>query len=184
MDDFRLQIRGSQDDYAYNQGFGVLIFNNDFPEFTYDTIGFLEKNRDLLHFDSIQLLSSCKCKLPQIFAPNMCSQPEKPVAGSLNKSGGVDSQKLSAMSKFKELRQQDRTLLSHYCIKRRSLSLDIKWVNVFNSSWNGIMNFKERLVNKDHFIAIKLAISLRKAGIRKTGLWIPIVVICGLHILI
>ncbi|XP_024962786.1 uncharacterized protein LOC112502975 isoform X2 [Cynara cardunculus var. scolymus] len=146
MDDFRLQIRGSQDDYAYNQGFGVLIFNNDFPE------------------------------------------PEKPVAGSLNKSGGVDSQKLSAMSKFKELRQQDRTLLSHYCIKRRSLSLDIKWVNVFNSSWNGIMNFKERLVNKDHFIAIKLAISLssrsRKAGIRKTGLWIPIVVICGLHILI
>ncbi|KVH93627.1 hypothetical protein Ccrd_004320, partial [Cynara cardunculus var. scolymus] len=68
---------------------------------TYDTTGFLEKNRDLLHFDSIQLLSSCKCKLPQIFAPNMCSQPEKHVAGSLNKSGGVDSQKLSAMSKFK-----------------------------------------------------------------------------------
>ncbi|XP_024991696.1 myosin-1-like [Cynara cardunculus var. scolymus] len=70
-------------------------------EVTYDTTGFLEKNRDLLHLDSIQLLSSCKCKLPQIFASNMRSQPEKPVAGSLNKSGGVDSQKLSAMSKFK-----------------------------------------------------------------------------------
>ncbi|XP_024962788.1 uncharacterized protein LOC112502975 isoform X4 [Cynara cardunculus var. scolymus] len=70
MDDFRLQIRGSQDDYAYNQGFGVLIFNNDFPE------------------------------------------PEKPVAGSLNKSGGVDSQKLSAMSKFKLNRSSISSYLS------------------------------------------------------------------------
>ncbi|KAJ9553939.1 hypothetical protein OSB04_017984 [Centaurea solstitialis] len=70
-------------------------------EVTYDTTGFLEKNRDLLHLDSIQLLSSCKCELPQIFASNMCSQPEKHVAGSVNKSGGVDSQKSSAMSKFK-----------------------------------------------------------------------------------
>ncbi|KVH87949.1 hypothetical protein Ccrd_024703, partial [Cynara cardunculus var. scolymus] len=32
MNDFRLQICGSQDDCAYNQGFGVLIFNNDFSE--------------------------------------------------------------------------------------------------------------------------------------------------------
>ncbi|KAI3734237.1 hypothetical protein L6452_13702 [Arctium lappa] len=70
-------------------------------EVTYDTTGFLEKNRDLLHLDSIQLLSSCKCKLPQIFASNMRSQPEKPVVGSVTKSGGMDSQKLSAMSKFK-----------------------------------------------------------------------------------
>lgn len=71
------------------------------PQVTYDTSGFLEKNRDLLHLDSIQLLSSCTSKLPQIFASSMLSQSEKPAAGSLNKSGGVDSQKLSVMLKFK-----------------------------------------------------------------------------------
>nr|GEW22493.1 myosin-1 [Tanacetum cinerariifolium] len=70
-------------------------------EVTYDTTGFLEKNRDLLHLDSIQLLSSCTSKLPQIFASNMLSQSEKPVASSLNKSGGADIQKLSVMLKFK-----------------------------------------------------------------------------------
>ncbi|KVH99419.1 Myosin head, motor domain-containing protein, partial [Cynara cardunculus var. scolymus] len=79
MDDFRLQIHGSQDDCACNQGFGVLFFNNDFPEVPTWTLGYSFK----------------------IFASNMHSQPEKPVAGSLNKSGGVDSQKLSVMSKFK-----------------------------------------------------------------------------------
>nr|GME07653.1 myosin-1-like [Ipomoea batatas] len=68
---------------------------------TYDAFGFLEKNRDLLHLDSIQLLSSCKCHLPQIFASNMLTQSEKPVVGPLYKSGGADSQKLSVATKFK-----------------------------------------------------------------------------------
>lgn len=67
----------------------------------YDTTGFLEKNRDLLHLDSIQLLSSCTCHLPQIFASNMLTQSEKPVVGPLYKSGGADSQKLSVATKFK-----------------------------------------------------------------------------------
>ncbi|KAK9935768.1 hypothetical protein M0R45_022853 [Rubus argutus] len=70
-------------------------------EVTYNTTGFLEKNRDLLHLDSIQLLSSCSCHLPQIFASNMLNQSEKPLVGPLYKLGGVDSQKLSVATKFK-----------------------------------------------------------------------------------
>lgn len=70
-------------------------------EVTYDTAGFLEKNRDLLHFDSIQLLSSCQSHLPQVFASNLQAQCEKPVVGALYKSGGADSQKLSVATKFK-----------------------------------------------------------------------------------
>ncbi|KAL7149705.1 hypothetical protein ABFS83_05G058600 [Erythranthe nasuta] len=70
-------------------------------EVTYDTTGFLEKNRDLLHLDSIQLLSSCTCALPQAFASTMLTQSEKPVVGALYKSGGANSQKLSVTTKFK-----------------------------------------------------------------------------------
>ncbi|KAL0296485.1 UNVERIFIED_CONTAM: Myosin-1 [Sesamum radiatum] len=70
-------------------------------EVTYDTTGFLEKNRDLLHLDSIHLLSSCTCQLPQAFASSMLTQSEKPVVGALYKSGGADSQKLSVTTKFK-----------------------------------------------------------------------------------
>ncbi|KAI3816405.1 hypothetical protein L1987_16099 [Smallanthus sonchifolius] len=90
---------------------------------TYDTTGFLEKNRDLLHLVSIQLLSSCKCKLPRIFASNMLSLSEKPAVVSINKSGGADSQKLSVMLKFKgqlfQLMQRLGKTSSHFirCIK-------------------------------------------------------------------
>ncbi|XP_004297721.1 PREDICTED: myosin-1-like [Fragaria vesca subsp. vesca] len=72
-------------------------------EVTYDTTGFLEKNRDLLHLDSIELLSSCSCHLPQIFASSMLrsDRSEKPVVGPLHKLGGADSQKLSVATKFK-----------------------------------------------------------------------------------
>ncbi|KAK1419770.1 hypothetical protein QVD17_29087 [Tagetes erecta] len=89
----------------------------------YDTTGFLEKNRDLLHLVSIQLLSSCKCKLPQIFASNMLSMTGKPSVGSLNKLGGADSHKLSVMLKFKgqlfQLMQRLGNTTSHFirCIK-------------------------------------------------------------------
>ncbi|KAK9059944.1 hypothetical protein SSX86_020648 [Deinandra increscens subsp. villosa] len=90
---------------------------------TYDTTGFLEKNRDLLHLVSIQLLSSCKCKLPQIFASNMLSLFGKPAGGSIKKSGGADSQKFSVMLKFKgqlfQLMQRLGNTSSHFirCIK-------------------------------------------------------------------
>ncbi|KAG5008528.1 hypothetical protein JHK85_027070 [Glycine max] len=94
---------------------------------TYDTTGFLEKNRDLLHLDSIQLLSSCTCPLPQIFASHMLTQSDKPAVGPLHKSGGADSQKLSVATKFKgqlfRLMQQLESTTPHFirCIKPNNL---------------------------------------------------------------
>ncbi|KAK7280632.1 hypothetical protein RJT34_25697 [Clitoria ternatea] len=96
-------------------------------EVIYDTTGFLEKNRDLLHLDSIQLLSSSKCHLPQIFASHMLTQSEKPVVGPLHKSGGADSQKLSVATKFKgqlfQLMQRLESTTPHFirCIKPNNL---------------------------------------------------------------
>ncbi|KAK9000828.1 hypothetical protein V6N11_081312 [Hibiscus sabdariffa] len=92
-------------------------------EVTYDTTGFLEKNRDLLHLDSIQLLSSSSCHLPQAFASNILNQSEKPVVGPLHKAGGADSQKLSVATKFKgqlfQLMQRLESTTPHFirCIK-------------------------------------------------------------------
>ncbi|KAK2984290.1 hypothetical protein RJ640_003849, partial [Escallonia rubra] len=92
-------------------------------EVVYDTTGFLEKNRDLLHLDSIQLLSSCTFHLPQTFASNMLTQAEKPVGGPLYKAGGADSQKLSVAMKFKgqlfQLMQRLENTTPHFirCIK-------------------------------------------------------------------
>ncbi|XP_074274054.1 myosin-1-like isoform X3 [Silene latifolia] len=96
-------------------------------EVTYDTTGFLEKNRDLMHSDSIQLLSSCTSPLPQKFAASMLELSEKPIAGPLYKSGGADSQKLSVASKFKsqlfQLMQRLEGTTSHFirCIKPNSM---------------------------------------------------------------
>ncbi|CAI8601725.1 unnamed protein product [Vicia faba] len=96
-------------------------------EVTYDTTAFLEKNRDLLHVDSIQLLSSSKCHLPQIFASYMLTQSEKPVVGPLHKLGGADSQKLSVATKFKgqlfQLMQRLESTTPHFirCIKPNNL---------------------------------------------------------------
>ncbi|MBA0845954.1 hypothetical protein Goarm_023299, partial [Gossypium armourianum] len=96
-------------------------------EVTYDTTAFLEKNRDLLHLDSIQLLSLCLCHLPQIFASNMLNQSEKAVVGPLHKAGGADSQKLSVATKFKsqlfQLMQRLESTTPHFirCIKPNNL---------------------------------------------------------------
>ncbi|EPS68761.1 hypothetical protein M569_06006, partial [Genlisea aurea] len=92
-------------------------------EVTYDTTGFLEKNRDLLHLDSIELLSSCTCPLPQAFAISMLTLSGKPVVGALHKSGGADLQKLSVATKFKgqlfQLMQRLENTTPHFirCIK-------------------------------------------------------------------
>uniref|UniRef100_A0A1J3D8C8 Myosin-3 n=1 Tax=Noccaea caerulescens TaxID=107243 RepID=A0A1J3D8C8_NOCCA len=92
-------------------------------EVTYETTGFLEKNRDLLHSDSIQLLSSCSCRLPQAFASSMLIQSEKPIVGPLYKAGGADSQRLSVATKFKgqlfQLMQRLGNTTPHFirCIK-------------------------------------------------------------------
>ncbi|XP_059661565.1 myosin-2-like [Cornus florida] len=51
-------------------------------EVLYDTGGFLEKNRDPLHLDTIQLLSSCNCQLPQLFVSNIHNQFQKQSVGT------------------------------------------------------------------------------------------------------
>ncbi|CAH8390865.1 unnamed protein product [Eruca vesicaria subsp. sativa] len=96
-------------------------------EVTYETTGFLEKNRDLLHSDSIKLLSSCSCHLPQAFASSMLIQSEKPVVGPLYKAGGADSQRLSVATKFKDqlfqLMQRLGNTTPHFirCIKPNNI---------------------------------------------------------------
>lgn len=80
-----------------------------------------------MHLDSIQLLSSCSCHLPQIFASSMLTQSEKPVVGPLYKLGGADSQKLSVATKFKgqlfQLMQRLESTTPHFirCIKPNNL---------------------------------------------------------------
>ncbi|KAL0722905.1 hypothetical protein Bca4012_037504 [Brassica carinata] len=96
-------------------------------EVTYETTGFLEKNRDLLHSDSIKLLSSCSRHLPQAFASSMLIHSEKPVVGPLHKAGGADSQRLSVATKFKgqlfQLMQRLGKTTPHFirCIKPNSV---------------------------------------------------------------
>ncbi|KAF3787718.1 Myosin-1 [Nymphaea thermarum] len=97
-------------------------------EVLYDTCGFLEKNRDLLHIDLIQLLSSCACKLPQVFASNMLHQSER-TNGSQHKPAGADSQKQSVAMKFKgqlfKLMQRLENTTPHFirCIKPNNMQL-------------------------------------------------------------
>lgn len=70
---------------------------------TYDTAGFLEKNRDPLHSESIQLLSSCKCELPKHFASVMVADSQN--KSSLSWHSVMDTQKQSVVTKFKVLIQ-------------------------------------------------------------------------------
>uniref|UniRef100_A0A7N0TUK0 Myosin-1-like n=1 Tax=Kalanchoe fedtschenkoi TaxID=63787 RepID=A0A7N0TUK0_KALFE len=106
------------------QAFSVRHFAG---EVTYNTAGFLEKNRDFLHLDSIELLASCTCYLPQIFAASMLTLSEKPVVGPLHKSGGAESQRLSVVTKFKgelfQLMHRLETTTPHFirCIKPNSV---------------------------------------------------------------
>ncbi|XP_072962124.1 myosin-1-like [Typha angustifolia] len=91
-------------------------------EVAYDTSGFLEKNRDLLHMDSIQLLASSKCILPQLFASKMLAQSDN-LSSNPYRSSGADSQKLSVAMKFKgqlfQLMQRLESTTPHFirCIK-------------------------------------------------------------------
>ncbi|KAF0930186.1 hypothetical protein E2562_030841 [Oryza meyeriana var. granulata] len=97
-------------------------------EVAYDTSGFLEKNRDLLHMDSIQLLAKCKSSLPQMFASKMLSQSDNPMPVPY-RSSAADSQKLSVAMKFKgqlfQLMQRLESTTPHFirCIKPNNLQL-------------------------------------------------------------
>ncbi|KAK3153985.1 hypothetical protein QOZ80_2BG0184230 [Eleusine coracana subsp. coracana] len=97
-------------------------------EVAYDTSGFLEKNRDLLHMDSIQLLAKCKSSLPQMFASKMLAQSENSISVPY-RSSAADSQKLSVAMKFKgqlfQLMQRLESTTPHFirCIKPNNLQL-------------------------------------------------------------
>jgi myosin heavy subunit len=68
---------------------------------TYDTTGFLEKNRDPLHSESTQLLSSCKCELPKHFASVMVAESQN--KSTLSWHSVVDTEKQGVVTKFKVL---------------------------------------------------------------------------------
>ncbi|RLN39590.1 myosin-1-like [Panicum miliaceum] len=97
-------------------------------EVAYDSSGFLEKNRDLLHMDSIQLLAKCKSSLPQMFASKMLAQSDNSISVPY-RSSAADSQKLSVAMKFKgqlfQLMQRLESTTPHFirCIKPNNLQL-------------------------------------------------------------
>lgn len=97
-------------------------------EVAYDTSGFLEKNRDLLHMDSIQLLAKCKTSLPKMFASKMLVQSDNSMSVPY-RSSAADSQKLSVAMKFKgqlfQLMQRLESTTPHFirCIKPNNLQL-------------------------------------------------------------
>lgn len=66
----------------------------------YDTNGFLEKNRDLLHADLLQLLASCDCALPQLFGAVIGDDAQK-LLSPTRRANGTESQKQSVAAKFK-----------------------------------------------------------------------------------
>ena len=66
----------------------------------YETNGFLEKNRDLLHADLLQLLGSCDCALPQLFAASIGEGAQKLLSPN-RRVNGTESQKQSVAAKFK-----------------------------------------------------------------------------------
>lgn len=94
-------------------------------EVIYDTLGFLEKNRDLLHSDLLQLLAACEAHLPQIFAVNIGQGLQKLL--SPLRRNGTESQKQSVATKFKgqlsKLMQRLENTEPHFirCIKPNKL---------------------------------------------------------------
>ncbi|KAK1279441.1 hypothetical protein QJS04_geneDACA003163 [Acorus gramineus] len=97
-------------------------------EVLYDTSGFLEKNRDPLHIDFMNLLSSCRCELPQLFGRNMLNESKK-LLSPLRRLHATDSQKQSVGAKFKvqlfKLMQRLENTSPHFirCIKPNTKQL-------------------------------------------------------------
>ncbi|GLT83396.1 hypothetical protein SLE2022_016880 [Rubroshorea leprosula] len=95
-------------------------------EVLYDTNGFLEKNRDPIQFELVQLLSSCSCEFPQLFASKMFNQSSKPISPS-------DAPKQSVGMKFKgqlfKLMNQLENTAPHFirCIKPNTKQLPGKY---------------------------------------------------------
>ncbi|XP_045801422.1 myosin-2-like [Trifolium pratense] len=102
----------------WGRGFSVCHYAG---EVLYDTSGFLEKNRDPMPSDSIQLLSSCSCELLQSFSKTLNHQSQK--QSNSQHAGASDSQKQSVGTKFKgqlfKLMHQLESTTPHFirCIK-------------------------------------------------------------------
>ncbi|KAB2032803.1 hypothetical protein ES319_D05G402800v1 [Gossypium barbadense] len=101
------------------RAFGVLHFAG---EVLYDTNGFLDKNRDPLSSEVVQLLSSCDSQLPQLFVKKMFNQPLQSVTS-------LDTPMQSVALQFKgqlfKLMHQLESTRSHFicCIKPNSKQL-------------------------------------------------------------
>ncbi|CAK9869416.1 unnamed protein product [Sphagnum jensenii] len=97
-------------------------------EVMYETSGFLEKNRDLLHADLLQLLASCDSFLPQLFAASIGEGSQK-VPTPNRRVNGTESQKQSVAAKFKgqlnKLMQRLGSTEPHFirCIKPNTQQL-------------------------------------------------------------
>ncbi|KAF7836776.1 myosin-2-like isoform X1 [Senna tora] len=95
-------------------------------EVSYDTNGFLEKNKDLLPSDSIQFLASCSCQLLQS-SSKMLNQSQK--QSNSFQIGALDLQKQSVVTKFKgqlfELMHQLENTTPHFihCIRPNNKQL-------------------------------------------------------------
>ncbi|XP_024533382.1 myosin-1 [Selaginella moellendorffii] len=89
-------------------------------EVTYGTSGFLEKNRDLLHVDLLELLGSCEHDLAKEFAAKL---------GGTGRLNGVDLQRRSVSTKFKNqllnLMERLETTSPHFirCVKPNNRQL-------------------------------------------------------------
>ncbi|KAK9152513.1 hypothetical protein Syun_010822 [Stephania yunnanensis] len=83
------------------KGPGAFTIRHYAGEVLYTTNGFLEKNRDTFHSESLHLLSSCTCQLLKTFVSNVSKQSGAP-ANSLYFNHVSDSQKKSISSNFKD----------------------------------------------------------------------------------
>ncbi|XP_059069015.1 myosin-3 isoform X2 [Cryptomeria japonica] len=97
-------------------------------EVVYDATGFLDKNRDLVHSDLLQLLSSSNCWLLQLFSLNISKESLK-LRSPLVRLNGTECKRPCVASKFKgqlfKLLHSVENTSQHFicCIKPNRLQL-------------------------------------------------------------
>lgn len=97
-------------------------------EVVYDTNSFLEKNRDLLHSDLLQVLFTSYYELPRLFASNITKEAQE-FTSPLGRANGLESRRLTLATKFKgqlfKLLQYVENTSPHFiqCIKPNRLQL-------------------------------------------------------------
>ena len=97
-------------------------------EVVHDTNSFLEKNRDLLHFDLLQVLSTSCYELPRLFA-SIITKEAQGFTSPVGRENGLESSRLTLATKFKgqlfKLLQHVENTSPHFiqCIKPNRLQL-------------------------------------------------------------